>query len=332
MVFCADSLEEVIEPLNKGPYPSISLFLSFGNFKDIASPIEKKYYKGQHFHYPVELMLKLTVIKFYREIPFRKLKESLTQEDLECLFTCEELKTGVKIPSGKTVHHFLYYRLGKEGVIDLMQLLGKEIVHYLNKPDFTSEQKNLIVDSTPLEASRYSDANFNSHYKIFMSKAHIVSFCGYPLYMRYSNGNDNDAPFGRELIRHISEMKPEAKYFLADGGYDNKQMYADIVQLLHTTPIISFREDAVIDKYAEPDAIDRRINKLWKRGGDVSLPIEKKLEFLYNLNPISVASMLGIIASKLGILSVRRERDGDLGIYELKPQYVSMVTRLLTAH
>ena len=45
----------------------------------------------------------------------------------------------------------------------------------------------------------------------------------------------------------------------------------------------------------------------------------------------SVASMLGTMASKLGILSIRRERDGDAGIYELRPQYISLVERLLAA-
>ena len=45
----------------------------------------------------------------------------------------------------------------------------------------------------------------------------------------------------------------------------------------------------------------------------------------------SVASMLGTMASKLGILSIRRERDGDAGVYELRPQYITLVERLLNA-
>ena len=45
----------------------------------------------------------------------------------------------------------------------------------------------------------------------------------------------------------------------------------------------------------------------------------------------SVASMIGTIASKFGILSVKRETDGDLGVYELKPQYYEMVTRIADA-
>ena len=44
----------------------------------------------------------------------------------------------------------------------------------------------------------------------------------------------------------------------------------------------------------------------------------------------SVASMLGTMASKLGILSVKRERDGDAGIYELRPQYASMIEHMVS--
>ena len=45
----------------------------------------------------------------------------------------------------------------------------------------------------------------------------------------------------------------------------------------------------------------------------------------------SVASMLGTMSAKLGILSIRRERDGDAGVYELRPQYIGLVERLLNA-
>jgi len=66
-----------------------------------------------------------------------------------------------------------------------------------------------------------------------------------------------------------------------------------------------------------------------------SVTVQQVYSFLaqkFNVTLKSVASMLGIIAAKLGILSVRRERDGDLGVYELKPQYVALVTRLVAAN
>lgn len=44
----------------------------------------------------------------------------------------------------------------------------------------------------------------------------------------------------------------------------------------------------------------------------------------------SLASMVGIIASRLGILHVRRTPDGTNAVYELKEQYVDVVTRLIS--
>ncbi|MCQ2376826.1 MAG: DUF2551 domain-containing protein [Methanocorpusculum sp.] len=44
----------------------------------------------------------------------------------------------------------------------------------------------------------------------------------------------------------------------------------------------------------------------------------------------SVASMLGTMAAKLGILSLKREKDGDAGVYELKSQYISMIEHLVS--
>lgn len=49
----------------------------------------------------------------------------------------------------------------------------------------------------------------------------------------------------------------------------------------------------------------------------------------FSVSMHSVASMLGTMASKLGILSLKREKDGDAGVYELKPQYAALVERLV---
>ena len=43
----------------------------------------------------------------------------------------------------------------------------------------------------------------------------------------------------------------------------------------------------------------------------------------------SIASMVGIIASRIGILHVRRNAEGTNSIYELKEQYVDLVTKIL---
>lgn len=43
----------------------------------------------------------------------------------------------------------------------------------------------------------------------------------------------------------------------------------------------------------------------------------------------SIASMVGIIASRIGILHVRRDTENTNTVYEMKEEYVGLVTRLL---
>ncbi|MBE6506549.1 MAG: DUF2551 domain-containing protein [Methanocorpusculum parvum] len=63
----------------------------------------------------------------------------------------------------------------------------------------------------------------------------------------------------------------------------------------------------------------------------VTVPeIHKTLSAAFEVSIHSVASMVGTIASKLGILSMKKAKDGDLGIYELKPQYADLVQRVIS--
>ncbi|HVP93751.1 MAG TPA: DUF2551 domain-containing protein [Methanoregulaceae archaeon] len=58
---------------------------------------------------------------------------------------------------------------------------------------------------------------------------------------------------------------------------------------------------------------------------DVYRYLHKKFSISYH----SVAAMVGIVASRLGILRVSRNRDGTTSIYEVKEQYQDMVTRII---
>ena|SRR5271157_2143688 len=58
---------------------------------------------------------------------------------------------------------------------------------------------------------------------------------------------------------------------------------------------------------------------------DVFLYLKEKFSISYH----SVAAMVGIIASRLGILHVIRNRDGTTSTYEVKEQYLDIVTRII---
>ncbi len=51
----------------------------------------------------------------------------------------------------------------------------------------------------------------------------------------------------------------------------------------------------------------------------------------FSISYHSVAAMVGIIASKIGILHVSKNREGTGSIYSLKEQYVDTVARIVGA-
>ncbi|MDD4299395.1 MAG: DUF2551 domain-containing protein [Methanomicrobium sp.] len=56
-----------------------------------------------------------------------------------------------------------------------------------------------------------------------------------------------------------------------------------------------------------------------------------KLKEKFDISYQSVASMVGTIASKIGILHIIKSKDNDQNLYRLKDQYADMVARIVTA-
>jgi len=50
----------------------------------------------------------------------------------------------------------------------------------------------------------------------------------------------------------------------------------------------------------------------------------------FSISYHSVAAMVGLIASKIGILHVTKNREGSCSIYSLKEQYAGMVARIVS--
>lgn len=124
-------------------------------------------------------------------------------------------------------------------------------------------------DSTPLEASRYSEwTDFNPHYKIKMCKAHIVMIDGIPLYFRFSNGNKGDNPALIELLDRFDGTRRDGQ-FLTDGGYDSNEAFIKVYQQTGIVMATNTGKNAVIHRDAEWNNVVRRYNKLSKIQGFV---------------------------------------------------------------
>ncbi len=60
--------------------------------------------------------------------------------------------------------------------------------------------------------------------------------------------------------------------------------------------------------------------------GEIFAIIARKFSISYH----SVAAMVGLIASKIGILHVTKNREGSCSVYSLKEQYAGMVARIVS--
>ena len=255
---------------------SLCQFLFFLNIADIAQFVQDNFYtdKTWHFKYNVEAMIKLVAVKFFRKTPFRKTVNNLTEEEA-WLLGFQEKDNQIQIPTGSALHHFVKYRLGVEGIDKIMMMLGEKIAKLANS-------REAKLDSTPLEASRYSkNSEFNPHYKCKMDKAHITMIGTYPVYMTYSDGLAGDSP---ELPAHIGallKMNAKINEYRLDGAYDSFENHADIWYILKSNPLISLGDDAVINHEGKLERIDHWVNKMWKLGGSKYMTIDEKLKLLY---------------------------------------------------
>lgn len=265
-----DSLENYTNKHNV----SLCQFLSFIDISDIVQHIEHNFYSDKywHFRYDIGGMVKLSVVKFFRQIPYKKVEIS---EEEAWLLGFKEKDGMIQIPSGGTLHHFVKYRLGVEGTEQIMIMLGQKIATL-------SKSTNAKMDSTPLEASRYDKySDYNPHYGCKMDKAHITMIGTYPVFMTYTGGVDGDSPQLPHHIGALLKMDANIDEFYLDGSYDSFKNHADIWYKLNAKPMISLPVDAVINEDGELKKIDHWANKMWKLGGSKYMKIEDKLRLLY---------------------------------------------------
>ena len=121
-------------------------------------------------------------------------------------------------------HRYIFFRK------DLDDEIRRMILKEKNGSDMI-----FTIDSTPLEASRYSAwADFNPHYRIKMAKAHIIMVDGIPFMSTFTNGNVNDNPVFQNLLESMQDYNVHGAQFYADGGYDSHDSYANTFRLTGT--------------------------------------------------------------------------------------------------
>jgi hypothetical protein len=279
-ILIEDSLENHLNKINV----SICQLLFFLDISDIAKHVEKQYYtdKNWHFKYDVAAMIKFAIVKFFRQLPYKKIVLS-EEEAWMLVFQDKDGKT--LIPSGGTLHHFVKYRLNVEGINEVMMMVGQKISKLI-------DAKDAKLDSTPLEASRYDFfSDFNPHYGCKMDKAHITMIGTFPIFMNYTDGLVGDSPQLPVHIAALSKMNAKINEYWLDGGYDSFKNHADIWYNLKAKPLISLSLDAVINEEGEVERLGHWANKMWKLGGSKHMKIDDMLRFLYENGRIEQVGM-----------------------------------------
>ena len=256
----------------------VSELLSRMNFTEIESKLDQYlgYAHCRSWEYSPLVLFKLLIVKIFRKHSYRRLVNSLTPEDCLYLGLKEEESGRFLIPAASTVHDFAYNRLGLEGLKQIMVLNGTIACKNIRNA-------NGMIDSTPIEASRYDKyARFNPHYECRMYKLHIFHLEDFPLYGIFSNGTEYDGGYATPLAEKVSLMHPDLKAVKLDAGYDSYQNHAALWKILKVQPLIDQNADAVIQYEGTEERIDHWVNKMWKKGGDIHTGISAKLHFLYD--------------------------------------------------
>ncbi len=196
--------EPYLEVFNESNSDGLSIcrLLHETDFYSVVKHIETKCYTSDssHFRYPPEFMVKLVVLRAFRGQSFRKTIASLTTKD--CKLLSAPKKNGhYLIPSPSTLHHFMRYRLDEKFFEEIIRIAGAQLARL-------SGEKDGIIDSTPLEASRYDRyADFNTHYncKIWRKGGSIKSKINEKLRFLYENGRTETVGMG---LRNQSMMDP----------------------------------------------------------------------------------------------------------------------------
>ena len=275
-VYKGVSFTESLSNYLAAEHVSLCQFLFFLSIPDIAEYVKKNFYsdKTWHFNYDVEAMIKLFVVKCFRELPYKKTVSNLTEED-DWLLGFDDKDGKILIPSGDTLRHFVKYRLGAQGIDEIMLMVGEKIAKLI-------DSKDAKTDSTPLEASRYDKhSDYNPHYECKMDKAHITMVGTYPIFMTHTGGTAGDSP---ELQAHLDamvEQKIQIEEHALDGAYDSFLNHADIWYKLGAKPLIFPGEGAIINEEGEIHRIDHWANKMWKLGGSKHMKLDDKLKLLY---------------------------------------------------
>jgi hypothetical protein len=269
-----------------------SVFLSHLNLDTLVKELRKYYQDIDHFHYPIDAMIR-TII-YQRLLGLRhtthlesKLRNSKHNAIPKNLGFKEDSKGKLKVPDRSTIDHFVRTRLGKEG----SQLILDTMIVELRKR-LARRGKRLgrviAVDSTPLE-SMYGDedAGYNGHYELHMYKVHNVVCVetGLSVAKIVSRATAYDGDYLIPLIRKLQSLGICVEEVIGDQHYGTLSNYARLNVEFEIKTRFNLSKRDTWRKDGESQSVLELYNSMWRESDFVpNADFNQMLKFLLSHN------------------------------------------------
>jgi hypothetical protein len=275
----ADS-DEFYDPSPEYPMDA-ARFLSHLNLNMIADRLKPYYVDLEHFRYPIDAMIRTLVyqrlagLKYLTELE-SKIHNSIGNHIAKDLgFQCRA-DGSFAVPNRRTIHHFLWERLGKQGTGLILDSLVVELRKRLAFKGMWLGS-SIAVDSTPLEAM-FTDkkADYNGHYELHMYKVHHVVCLqtGLSLAKIVTKANAYDGDYLVPLIKKLNSLGIRVEEVVGDQHYGMLENWAELNINMGIKTYFNLTETNIYRFDGTPDKLVKRYNSLWQEP-----------EYVVNANP-----------------------------------------------
>lgn len=277
-----------IDPSPEEPMEA-SKFLSFMRLDPIVKELRAFYKDLEHFHYPLDAMLK-TVI-YQRLVGLRHTTQLETKlnnswhDSIPRNLGFREVGGKAEIPDRRTIDHFIWKRLGRTGTNLILDLMVIEFRKLLNRRRVRIG-RTIAVDSTPLESMyRDPDTDYNGHYELHMYKVHQATCVdtGLSLAKIVSRANDYDGDYLVPLIRKLQKLGITVDSVIADGAYKDLNLWARLNIEYGIKPYLNLAKNDTHRLDGDPSRLLKQYNAMWKEPDYVpEAKLDYVLKFLYS--------------------------------------------------
>lgn len=168
-------------------------------------------------------------------------------------------KRGYLRPSPARISHFINHEW------PLMQ--GPVSSEYVDSILRYIPEKRFTIDSTPMEASRYSlRYSYSPHYEIWMGECHIIMCNGYPLVCTFTNANESDCLELPKLLEMLPAHMSGVMEFTSDGAYASFANYSSVFSKLNVVMASNVGKSSVFHEVRSWEYIENLYSRQWKEG------------------------------------------------------------------